>query len=108
MSGVLANGNPWMRDIPFTCENEPSDLSCVGGDDDARISEAVQFQTFIAGANPVNIGGTDYTILYGGVQWGYTYTSQDTPEPGYSVLVGLLLTGIPLANRYRRTRKKAG
>lgn len=107
ISGSLANNVAWLLDIPYTCESGgDSNADCSGGKDDAWVSEAVQFQTFVAGANPVNISGKNYTILYGGEQWGYTYSSTDTPEPAMGALAGILVLGMA-AKRYRSSRQKA-
>ena len=39
--------------------------------------------------------------LYGGEQWGYTYTNTDTPEPNVGALGFLLMAGIVTAARLR-------
>ena len=93
-AGTLNNNVAWMADIPYTCESN-GNSDCSGGIDDARISEEVDFQTFVAGANPVKLkdengNEKNYIVLYGGVQWGYTYSSIDTPEPALGAVAGLL------------------
>ncbi len=104
MSGRLANNVSWMLDIPYTCESGgASAADCSGGVDDAWTSESVMFQAFIPGANPVRIDGTDYIILYGGKQWGYTYSSVDTPEPAFGLAAGCF--AIVLARVRRRQNK---
>jgi hypothetical protein len=81
----------WLVDIPFRCENGPVNpggtAGCLGGTDDTIISQVQTFQTLIesdqvcsADACGDNKGKT-YQVLYGGVQWGYTYTNADVPEP---------------------------
>ena len=105
ISGTLANNVAWMLDIPYTCESgADSAADCSGGTDDAWTSEAVKFQAFVAGATPVNIGGTNYTILYGGEQWGYTYTSSDVPEPALGALGGVLMLAVAAIRKRQNTR----
>jgi hypothetical protein len=94
-AGTLKDNVAWMADIPYTCEDNGGP-GCVGGIDEARTSEEVNFQTFIAGKDPVMLKDPNgelkpYIVLYGGVQWGYAYSSIDTaPEPALGILAGIL------------------
>lgn len=97
----------WVRDIPFTCESgayatDPTTgrTGCGAGVDETTLSESVLFQMFVVSSTTVNLGGTPTYILYGGEQWGYTYTNTDVPEPSLLLLSGV---GI-LACVWRRTR----
>jgi hypothetical protein len=72
----------WLLDQPYDCENGPgrvSNLDCTGGKDDTLTSSTVSFQTFIE--SDLNINGTDYNVLYGGVQWSYAFKTVETPTP---------------------------
>lgn len=90
----------WMLDIPYTCESGlTSNADCTGGVDDAVTSESVTFLAFITA--PEVIDGTDYNVLFGGVEWGYSYSTVDTPEPSSMFLLVGLLGG---AWCYRRRR----
>ena len=42
------------------------------------------------------INGTNYKVLYGGIQWGYTLNFVDTPEPATLLMMGaaLVLLGV--------------
>jgi hypothetical protein len=104
-AGTLKNNVAWMADIPYTCEDN-GNKHCSGGTDDARVSEEVDFQTFVAGANPVmltdaNGNEKNYIVLYGGVQWGYTYSSIDTPEPAFGAFAGILALVFATVGRQR-------
>ena|SRR5271157_368978 len=101
-SGTIGTSS-WVRDIPFTCESGAYALingrtGCDTGVDEAITSESVQFQMFVIGANPVDLSGSggaaNTYILYGGEQWGYTYTATDAPEPCCALLSGLVLLGV--------------
>lgn len=90
----------WLVDIPYSQEigNAPPYA------DDTIDSETVVFQTFIS--SPKVISGTTYNVLYGGVQWGYTYTTVDIPEPSTLVLCVLGAT-VFCAYGWRRRRAAA-
>jgi hypothetical protein len=77
----------WLVDIPYDCENGPAGVSnadCTGGIDDSLTSQTLYFQSFIEQDKVIN--GTNYQVLYGGVQWGYSLTMVDTPEPSSLML----------------------
>jgi len=78
-SGTLAGGGVWLEDRPFTRELE-YELNPVANE---------EFVSLLVGQNIVN--GIDDVTIYGGVDWGYTYTAYDTPEPAS---IGLLAAGI--------------
>ena len=48
------------------------------------------------------INGTTYNVLYGGVQWGYSYTAVETPEPSSMLLIGSVLAAAGLRKYFRR------
>jgi hypothetical protein len=55
--------------------------------DDTINSETDNFVTFITGTK-FNAGdGKTYNVLYGGISWGYTFTTVDIPEPATLVLL---------------------
>jgi hypothetical protein len=112
VSGTGANGNPpigdparlnmavtnakagWIVDIPLTPE-----FGYANQGDDTITSETDTFQTFISGQKV--IGGTTYNVLYGGIQWGYSFTTEDVPEPGTATMAGGVVA-IALVRRPRR------
>jgi hypothetical protein len=59
----------------------------------------------------VNIGGTDYNVLYGGIQWGYTFTTVDhpaaVPEPTSIFLLSQASLAGLFTYTWRRRRRKA-
>jgi hypothetical protein len=87
----------WLVDIPYRCENGAI-VRCIGGADDTLLSQVQYFQTFIE--EDRTIKGTKYNVLFGGVQWGYSFTAVETPEPSSILLVGFVLAAGLLS--YRR------
>jgi PEP-CTERM motif len=125
-----ANSAAWLADIPYVCASViptaqltiPVDqLNCTGGVANSLRSATEVFQTFVESTQsvcynstlsdayylPVNNnciqGGTEqsWDVLYGGVQWGFTYTNtnKDTPEPSAVLLLGAGLIGVTLKRR---------
>jgi len=73
----------WMVDIPYTPEKGYGPVFA----DDTINSETDNFVTFITGTK-FNAGdGKTYNVLYGGISWGYTFTTVDIPEPATLVLL---------------------
>jgi hypothetical protein len=118
-----ANSAAWLADIPYTCESviptpqltiPLAQANCTGGKDDSLLSAAEVFQTFVESTQsvcynsnlsdayylPVNNncaqGGTQqsWDVLYGGVQWGFTYTNTDVPETNSVLLLGVGFLGL--------------
>jgi len=89
----------WMADIPYRCE-AGAVARCIGGADDTLLSQVQYFQTFIEMDKVIN--GTNYNVLYGGVQWGYSYTAVETPEPSSMLLIGSILAAAGLRKYFRR------
>jgi hypothetical protein len=89
----------WELDIPYSSEAGDPESDAPGYVPGNPIySETVIFQTFISGEDEID--GEDYNVLYGGVQWGYTYS---VPEPSSFVGVGVLI-GAGSLRRRRRLR----
>ena len=92
-----------MVDIPYDCENGQAGVSnadCTGGKDDSLTSQTLYFQSFIE--QDKVIGGKNYQVLYGGVQWGYSLTMVDTPEPSSLLLAGAAMVAAGLCYRRRQ------
>jgi hypothetical protein len=89
----------WLEDRPFTRELE-YELNPVTNE---------EFVSLLVGQNVVN--GVDVVTIYGGVDWGYYYTANDTPVPEPASF-GLVATGIGviamLAHRSRRRKGASG
>jgi len=109
--GLNALGSSaWLADVPYVCESwiptpllfvpRGANADCTGGpappNDEILTSAVESFQTFIEStqkiyyndtlATPYSLtdnGGTAQTwdVLYGGVQWGFSYTNADPPNP---------------------------
>ena len=75
----------WTIDIPYDYEAYKPSGACPTPEE-CLTRSTVTFQTFIESNYTLN--NTTYFVLYGGVQWGYTYSNVDTPEPVTLVLVG--------------------
>jgi PEP-CTERM motif len=96
-----ATTSAWLVDIPYTPEKGYSPPYA----DDTINSETDTFQTFIS-AEKV-IGGTTYNVLYGGVQWGYTFTTVDIPEPA-TLTLSVIGATLLFAGCWRRRRTAKG
>jgi hypothetical protein len=112
------NAPGWLVDIPYRCESfspltgrpysNGSRPNCTGGPADnpgqpdpanTITSQSQYFQTFIE--SDTNINGTMYKVLYGGIQWGYTVTMVDTPEPTTLLMTGAALFLLGMWGRRR-------
>lgn len=92
--------------IPLTASNTtPAWLVDIPYRTNPTVTSQVQyFQTFIE--SNVTIGGTTYAVLYGGVQWGYTFNSTKLPEPS-SFALGLVgFAGVLVIARGRRLKSR--
>jgi PEP-CTERM motif len=95
---TVVGGGP--DDVPYDCENGQAGVSnadCTGGVDDSLTSQTLFFQSFIE--QDKVISGTNYQVLYGGVQWGYSLTMVEAPEPSSMLLAGLGLLAAGLCRR---------
>lgn len=141
-SGMNAQGtSAWIADTPYKCASfiptatggapPGANLNCTGGDNGALTSDELVFQTFLESTQTIfynpndadpysrtNNGGQAQTwdVLYGGVQWGFTYTNalpgnpqpvvppepSPSPEPASVLLVGGVLVVGVLGRRRRR------
>jgi hypothetical protein len=89
----------WLGDQPYDNEFGTS----KPGADDTITNTTVTFQTFIEAQQ--NIGGTNYNVLYGGIQWGYSFNTVDlVPEPT-TLALGAGFLGAAILLRLRRNRR---
>jgi hypothetical protein len=90
----------WLLDIPNIPEwgYDPAHRA-----DDTITNASDYFQTFISSQQ--NIGGTNYNVLYGGIQWGFTFNTVDVvPEPTSLALAGGFGVAALCWRRYLRRR----
>ena len=79
-----ASAKAWMLDTPFLCESgfTGTGTGCpvtTPQNDETYTSYVDTFNMFIEADQTV--AGTPYNVLYGGLQWGFTLTMTDVPEP---------------------------
>jgi hypothetical protein len=60
-----------------------------------------QFQSFIATDTPNFDGVNNYITVYGGVSWGFLFTSGNTPEPSEKCFAGAALLSLVFLRRRR-------
>ena len=88
---VTAPDEPaWMIDIPS--------VRYIGSTTYTRV-----FEAFIESTVPIMVNGTatDYDVLYGGVEWGYTVTSTVVPEPASLILLAEVVAIAAIAFLWR-------
>jgi hypothetical protein len=85
----------YMLDTPADCET--GTIAC-GGEGIEDYHTDVQFNVFLAVDNGV-IGGKEDVTLWAGYQWGYLYSTQETPEPSFFALSGIALAAIVIWKR---------
>jgi hypothetical protein len=135
--GMDAKGSSaWIMDVPYKCESfiptaegkvpPGSNANCTGGpappNDEVLTSDVLMFQTFIESTQTIyynaglenaysrtDNGGVAQTwdVLYGGVQWGFSYSNSDpvspAPEPSSVLLVATAFAAV-LVTFVRRQR----
>jgi len=85
------NTQKWMDDTPYNCENQ-SGGSCNADGTPNLLSSTWLFNTFIAVDLGANQNTQNNVALYGGLQWGFTYTDTDTPEPSTFAMAAIGLS----------------
>jgi len=97
-AGNLPAGTSAMADAPVITEPEP--VSPLG---DGPFTYNDQFQTFIATDTPNFNGFDNYVTIYGGVSWGFSFTSVDpAPEPSAMCFAGTALLSFLVFRRRRQ------
>ncbi len=95
------NNNAWMLDIPFICESGfggGTGCPATTPQTDETITRYVDiFDVFIEA--PQVFRGTTYQVLFGGFQWGFTYTATDIPESSTWAMLLVGFAGLGLASR---------
>jgi len=76
---IPQGGSAYLLDIPFKCENGGGTNCANGNSNEEYLTFHSQiFQTWVEASTPIPGHGIE-NVLYGGFQWGYTYTNSDTP-----------------------------
>jgi hypothetical protein len=102
---IAENSNAWMLDVPYVCESGSTDSGAGCPETTAQTDETItrrvaRFDVFVE-ANQT-LRGQNYQVLYGGFEWGYTFTATDTPEPSTWVMLTLGFVGLGFVGHRRR------
>lgn len=107
LSGYAQNGTQkWMDDSPYRFEDQDSGNTNGASADGVPTLLSINWEanTFMA----VDMGATTNTqnnvLLYGGRDWGFTYSNTDVPEPSAFVMAGIGLV-LMIAGRSRFGRR---
>ena len=100
-----------MLDVPYTCEAGTSGTGQGCAETTAQTDETITryadtFNVFIESDQIYQ--GTTYQVLYGGFQWGFTYTATDTPEPSTWAMFLLGFAGLAFVGHSRAVRLRGG
>lgn len=88
-SPVHGNVQIFMDDTPFRTEAQGPDGSGQNDSPPDILSITWEAQTFLAVDMGADATTENNVQLYGGVEWGFTYDTSDTPEPSTLTLAGI-------------------
>jgi hypothetical protein len=77
------DGSTWFLDMPFECENH---AVCAQEGIEDHYAE-FSFGLYLATDDNNGVGGVHNVKVLGGLQWGYSYGTLDTPEPSTACLM---------------------
>jgi len=92
----------WMLDTPDLCESGPAARDCPTPDpknEEAYTRYVDTFNTFVEADQTFD--GKSYQVLYGGIQWGFTLTMTDVPEPSTWIMMLAGFVGLGWALKAR-------
>jgi hypothetical protein len=97
----------WMLDTPYVCESGPAlggegCLATTKKNDETITSYVDTFDVFLEGDE--TFGGKDYNVLFGGFEWGFTFTATDAPELSIWAMLALGFAGLAVFGYVRRAR----
>jgi PEP-CTERM motif len=107
---IPAESDAWMLDVPYVCESGANGMAQGCPETTPQTDETITrlvdtFDVFIEADRTFN--GQTYQVLFGGFEWGFTFTATDAPEPSTWAMLGLGFLGLGALALRRQERRLA-
>ena len=107
---IPAELDAWMLDAPYVCESGANGMAQGCPETTPQTDETVTrlvntFDVFVEADRTLN--GQTYQVLFGGSEWGFTFTATDAPEPSTWAMLGLGFLGLGALALRRQERRLA-